>query len=225
MQFKMTNLTHKKMKNKFLIFLFMFIVANTNIIRAQNTFRIELFGGSSLNLNHDTRLFSNWGNGYIMGGGVVYQLFPSFDLAMDIAYHRYPYKGGYLELITPDILGWEQSVSGSGSNILECSLAFRNSPDKSRFSPVFSLRLGVFRTHIGEIIISEWYNQTPQNIIYQKYNNTGIIQTNIFAALGLGFSIPLKENSRAIIESRITQTFDLKQTFIPIVLTLQHDFK
>jgi hypothetical protein len=219
----MTNLTHKKMKTRYLIVLFVLFVVNTNIIHAQNLFRIEFMGGSSLNLKNNAKLFSNWGNGYLIGGGVVYQLFPSFDLAIDIAYQGYPYKGGNLQLVAPDVLGWEQSVSGSGSNVLECSVVFRNTPKNSLFYPIFSLRLGVFRSHIGEVIINEWYDQTPENVNHQKYNGTGIIQTNGFAALGLGFNIPLNEKSRLILESRITQTFDLKQTFIPILLTFQHD--
>ena len=186
-------------------------------------FVLSLWAVSSLNLKNNARLFSNWGNGYLLGGGVVYQLFPSFDLAIDIAYQGYQYRGGNLELIAPDVLGWEQSVSGSGSNVLECSVVFRNTPKNSLFYPIFSLRLGVFRSHIGEVIINEWYDQTPENVFHQKYNGTGIIQTNGFAALGLGFNIPLKEKSRLILESRISQTFDLKQTFIPILLTFQHD--
>jgi hypothetical protein len=219
----MTNLTQKKMKSRYLIVLFVLFVVTTNVIHAQNLFRIEFMGGSSLNLKNNARLFSNWGNGYLIGGGVVYQLFPSFDLAIDIAYQGYQYKGGNLELIAPDVLGWEQSVSGSASNVLECSVVFRNTPRKSLFYPIFSLRLGVFRSHIGEVLINEWYDQTPGNVTHQKYKGTGIIQTNGFAALGLGFNIPLKEKSRLILESRIEQTFDLKQTFIPILLTFQHD--
>jgi hypothetical protein len=180
-------------------------------------------GGPSLNLKNDAGLFNNWGNGYLVGGGVVYQLFPSFDLAINIAYQDYQYRGGNLELIVPDVLGWEQSVSGSGSNVLECSVVFRNTPKNSLFYPIFSFRLGVFRSQIGEVIINEWYDQTPENVSHHKYNCTGIIQTNGFAALGLGFNIPLNEKSRLILESRISQTFDLKQTFIPILLSFQHD--
>jgi hypothetical protein len=211
------------MKNRYLIVLIVLLVFTTNIIHAQNSFRIEFMGGPSLNLENNARLFSNWGNGYLVGGGVIYQLFPSFELAMDVSYQGYPFKGGNLELVFPDWLGQEHSVSGSHSNILECSVVFRNTPKNSLFYPIFSFRLGVFRSHIGEVIINEWYDQTPENVNHQKYNGTGIIQTNGFAALGLGFNIPLKEKSRLILESRITQTFDLKQTFIPILLTFQHD--
>lgn len=219
----MTNLTQKKMKNRYLIVLLVLFVATTSVINAQNLFRIEFMGGSSLNLKNNGRLFSNWSNGYLIGGGAVYQLFPSFDLALDISYQGYQYKGGNLQLVAPDVLGWEQSVSGSGSSVLECSMVFRNTPKKSLFYPVFSLRLGVFRSHIGEVIINEWFDQTPENVYHQKYNGTGIIQTSGFAALGLGFNIPLKEKSNLILESRIVQTFDLKQTFIPILFTFQHD--
>lgn len=219
----MINLTHGKIKNKYLIVLFLLMVISSNVIRAQNRFRIELLGGSSLNLKYNSGLFSNWGNGYLVGGGVVYQLFPSFELAVDVAYHGYPYIGGNLDLVVPDWLGWEQSTSGSRSNILEFSAVFKNTPKKFLFYPVFSFRLGVFRTHIGDIIVSEWDAQTPENVSHLKYHGSGINQTNGFAALGLGFNIPLYENSRLILESRITQTFDLKQTFIPILLTYQYD--
>ena len=211
------------MKNRYLIVLIVLLVFTVNIIDAQNSFRIEFMGGPSLNLKNNSKLFSNWGNGYLVGGGVIYQLFPSFELAMDVSYQGYPFKGGNLELVFPDWLGQEHSVSGSHSNILECSVVFRNTPKNSLFYPIFSFRLGVFRSHIGEVIINEWYDQTPENVNHQKYNGTGIIQTNGFAALGLGFNIPLKEKSRLILESRISQTFDLKQTFIPILLTFQHD--
>jgi len=210
------------MKNwKVIVFLVLF-VATTNIIHAQNLFRFEFTSGASLNLNNG-RLFSNWGNGYLVGGGVAYQLFPSFELAMSVTYQGYPYKGGNLELVFPDMLGEEYSVSGSHSNILECSIGLKNTPKKSLFYPIFSFRLGVFQTYIGDIIINEWNTQTPENVSHHKYHDTGVNQTNVFAALGLGFNIPLNENSRLMLESRITQTFDLKQTLIPVLLTFQHD--
>ena len=213
------------MKIRYLIVLLVLMKSNTNVILAQNPFRIEALGGTSLNFRYNARLFNNWGNGYIFGGGVVYQLSPVIDLAMDVGYQGYPYKGGNLELVAPDVLGWERGINGSGSNILECSLVFRNTPKKSIFYPVFSFRMGVYRTHIGEILINEWYYLTPGNISQHKYNGTGTIHTKGFAALGLGFNIPLNDNARLIVESRITQTFDLEQTFIPIVLTFQHDLK
>src|SRR5665647_1819186 len=99
------------MKNRYLVVLFILFAVITNVIHAQNLFRIEFMGGPSLNLKNNAGLFNNWGNGYLVGGGVVYQLLPSFDLAIDVSYHGYPYKWGNVELTTPDALGLEQSVS------------------------------------------------------------------------------------------------------------------
>ena len=211
------------MKNQFIIVFFLLMVVSCTEIYSQSRFRLELTGGASLNIKRSENIFSNWGNGFIFGGGFVYKLFPSFDLAMNVSYQNYPYVGGNLQIIDPLILGWHYSVSGHGSNIIESSLVFRNSPKKTLFYPIFSLRVGVLRSHIGDIDIQEWSNLFPASISPEKYQGSGTVDTKGFAALGLGLNIPLNTNHRLILESRITQTFDLEQTFVPIILTFQHD--
>jgi hypothetical protein len=206
--------------------LFVLMILINHVLYAQNQFRIEIQGGPSLNSNAlNGGLFSNWGNGLIVGGGIAYHVFPSFDLVMNVSYQGYPYQGDNLQLVAPAVLGFRQKVTGKESNIFEASLAIRTSPTNSIIFPYFSLRTGVFRVNVGEIIVSSWFESSPENISRGTYHGTGTFDTKLFAALGLGFGVRLNSRFRAMVESRITQTFDLEQTFVPILLTLQLDFK
>lgn len=202
------------------------VLTSTQVLNAQNHFKIEIQGGPSFNNNTlNGRLFSNWGNGLSIGGGVLYQLFPSFDIVMNVSYQAYPYQGDNLQLAAPSILGWRQSVTGLGSNIIEASFAIQNSPNNSTFYTFFSLRGGILRVDLGEIIVSTWHESSPETISKSTLNETGTLDTKGFAAFGLGLGVQLNSNTRVIVESRIIQTFDIEQTLIPILFTLQLDLK
>jgi hypothetical protein len=213
-----------KKSRKLAFFVFMILINHG--LHAQNQFRIELQSGPSLNSNKlNGGLFSNWGNGLIVGGGIAYHLFPNFDLVMNVSYQGYPYQGDNLQLVTPDVLGFHQNVTGQGSNIIEASLAIRTSPIDSKIFPYFSFRTGVLRVNLGEIIVSSWFESSPESISRGTYHDTGTIDTKVFASLGLGFGIRLNSKLRTMVESRIIQTFDLEQTFVPVLLTLQYDLR
>jgi hypothetical protein len=203
------------------------ILINTGFVHAQNRFRPEILFGPSLNSNYNGRIFSNWGNGIILGGGIVYQLFPSFDLAFEASYQSYPYQGDNLDIVLVDFGMGRQHYSSSGkrSSMVETSFTLRNSQKNSSLYPIFSLRAGAFRTNLGEIIITQWRDNDPENISESTYYGSGKVDIKSFAALGFGLGLKLNSNLRVLAESRLTQTFDLEQTLIQIVLTLQFNLR
>jgi hypothetical protein len=212
------------MKRAIILIIFVLIISINNILHAQNHFRFELSSGYSWNLSSGT-VISNWGNGLILGGGIVYQMFPSFDIALDCSYQRYTYNGSFLQLATPTWIGWHYSSSGHGLNTIEYSIVIRNSQKHSTLFPIFSFRVGVIHENIGEITISSWSDLSPDNISHGIYSGTGIKDNKAFAALGIGLNVPITDTFRAMIESRITQTLDREHIFVPFVLTLQFDLK
>jgi hypothetical protein len=209
-----------------LAFIVLMILINHEL-QAQKLFKIELQSGSSLNGSvMNGGLFSNWGNGLIVGGGIAYHLFPNFDLVINVSYQYYHYQGDNLQFVNPDVLGFRRSVTGSGSNIIETSLAFRtSSPADSKIVHYFSFRTGVFRVNVGEINVASWIESTPELITRGLYPKTGVVEIKGFASLGIGFGVRLNSRLSTIIESQITQTFDLKQTFVPVVLIMQYNLK
>jgi len=72
-------------------------------------------------------------------------------------------------------------------------------------------------------MISMWIDSNSQSVSRSKYRGTGIATTKGFAAFGVGFSIPLDSSIRVKLESRFTQTFDSKETFLPVLSTVQFD--
>lgn len=195
-----------------LVFLLSSMV-DENVLNAQNKTRIELTCGPTL--NGSVNLFRNWGNGIFAGGGFAYHLFTSFDLVMNVSYQDYPYKGHHLELIS---FGEKYYVTGKRSNIFETSLGFRTSPKGNRIFPSFAFRTGIIRVHTGEIIISHDWGDLI-------YHGTGSYDTKGFIAFDIGAGVSLASRLRAIAEGRLTSSFDGKQTYVPLLLTVQYDLK
>lgn len=167
--------------------------------------------------------FSNWGNGWRVGGGASYPINSSTEVALNISYHRYPYRGENLQLVFPAIAGLRWSVSGEPSNVIEASVALRFNASSSFINPFLSLRAGLYRLSIGEIIISTWFNTNPENTSQSTYAGSGVSTTKGFAALGFGFSLPLYSGIRFGLEGQFAQSFDQKVNFIPVLSTIQVD--
>jgi hypothetical protein len=192
------------------------------LLLAQHNFRLELLAGASLN-NQSTGVFSNWGNGWTVGAGASYPLRESLDLDLNATYAHYPYRGGNVQIAVPQIVGFRLNLSGQPSSILEASLAIRFTTLGSPINPFFSLRAGLYRISLGEIQVSSWLDSNPQNISQSTYSGSGVSDNKGFAALGVGFSVPLGTRIRLNFEGRLTQTFDSKEKFIPLLSSLQFD--
>ncbi len=207
---------------------------------AQDKLRLEVGGGASLN-GLTSGVFSNWADGWTLGGGVSHPMSSSIDLTLNLTYHRYPYRGNNLELIMPGGGGLQWRAFGQASNVIETSIAFRFISSGTLISPFLSFRTGLYHFIIGKIEISTWYTHNeanlvshsihntsriskPMNIIYRStYSGSGTSTTKGFAALGFGCFVPLDSNIRMMFEGRITQTFDSKEKFIPLLAVLQFD--
>ncbi len=210
------------MSSKRLILTAVFILAFSQLIYAQNYLRAYIGGGASLN-NLTNGILSNWGNGWIFGGGLSHSIGTQIDLTMNISYSRYPYLGGNLQLIVPAIAGFRLGVSGNSTNIIEASVSARFTSSLSFIKPFLSLTTGLYRINIGKIIISSWLEKSPQNVSYSIYNSSGKSITKVFAALGAGISISLNSNIGLIIEGRYAQTLDSKEIFLPLLAAAQID--
>ncbi|MGA9363371.1 MAG: hypothetical protein WBW16_03290 [Bacteroidota bacterium] len=191
-------------------------------VHPQNNFRVQLTGGASFN-TPPSGVFSNWGNGWTLSGGLAYPITSSLELGLNMAYSRYPYQGDNLQLVFPAIAGLRWSVLGEPSNVIEGSIAARVSTNASFICPYLSLAAGLHRLNVGEIIISEWFSSNPQNVSQSTYNGSGTSTTKSFAALGVGFFVPLDSNIRIGLEGRVAQSFDSKERFVPLLATVQVD--
>lgn len=201
---------------------FVFILTLSQLIYAQNYLRFQVGGGASLN-NLTTGILSNWGDGWTLGGGLSHSIGSQIDLAMNVSYSRYPYHGDNLQLAFPAIAGLYWSASGRPSNVIEASISARFSSSLFFIKPFLSLTTGLYRINIGEIIVSTWFDKSPQNVSRSTYNGSGVSTTKVFGALGAGFSIPLDSNIRFIIEGRYAQTFDSQEVFFPLLTAVQFD--
>ncbi|MCX6145567.1 MAG: hypothetical protein NTZ35_20360 [Ignavibacteriales bacterium] len=198
------------------------ILTLSQLLNAQGNFRLQVVGGGSLN-SPTTGVFSNWGDGWTLGGGFSHSISPSIDLALNIGYARYPYQGRNLQLAFPAVVGLRWSISGQSSNVIEASIAARVSTSALFIDPFLSLTTGLYRFNISEIIISTWFDSSPQNMSRSTYIGSGVSTTRGFAAIGAGFSIPLGSSIRVTLEGRFAQTFHSKEIFVPLLTTVQFD--
>ncbi|HXG37194.1 MAG TPA: hypothetical protein VNL36_00340 [Bacteroidota bacterium] len=198
------------------------ILTLSHALYSQNNFRLQAVGGVSFNAL-TTGVFSNWRDGWTFGGGASYPISPSIELGLNIAYSHHAYRGDNLQLVFPAVAGFQWSVAGQPSNVIEASITARASTEASFINPFLSLTTGLYRLNIGEIIISTWFDSNPQNVSRSTYNGSGVSSTKGFAALGLGFSIPLDSSIRIALEGRFTQTFNSQESFIPLLTRIQFD--
>ena len=152
---------------------------------------------------------------------MAYKAFPSVDVAVDVAYHTYPYRGGNIQIASPQVVGWRTDVSGRPSHVLEASVALRVTASVSPVNPFVTLTGGVLRIKVGEVNVSSGLGMDPQNVSRTLYQGTGSSETRPFGALGFGFSLPLGSNIRIMMESRFVRAFGGDEAFIPVLSTVQ----
>lgn len=194
----------------------------SNSLYAQNVFRLHLIGGVSFNTT-TAGVFNNWGDGWSLGSGLGYPITPSISLGINLSYSRYPFQGDNLQLVFPAIAGLRWSVSGKPSNMFEASVSARTTSDASFINPFLSLTAGIYRLDIGKIVVSSWFGSNPQNVERVTYGGSGVSTTKIFAAVGVGFSIPVRSNMRVTVEGRFAQTFNPEESFVPLLSSIQLD--
>jgi len=192
------------------------------LLYAQADLRLHVVGGASFN-TLTTGVFSNWGDGWTLGGGWSHPISHSVEMALNVTYSRYPYQGDNLQLVFPAVVGLRWSVSGKPSNVIEVSIAIRISTSASFINPFLSLTTGLYRFNIGEIIVSTWVDSNPQNVSRSAYIGSGVSMTKGFAAPGVGFSMPLDSSIRVACEGRFAQTFNSQESFLTLVSTIQFD--
>jgi hypothetical protein len=192
----------------------------SQLLYGQDNLRLNVVGGASFN-SLSTAVFSNWGDGWTLGGGLAYPIAPLIELSLNMAYSRYPYQGDNLQLVFPAIAGLRWSVLGEPSSMIEGSIVARASANASYICPYLSLAAGLHRLSLGDIIVSEWFDSNPQNVSRAKYTGSGTSTTKGFAAFGAGFLVPLDSSLQLGLEGRVNQSFDSKVRFVLLLATVQ----
>jgi hypothetical protein len=204
---------------KRILILILFLVPSSSML-AQEALRLEILGGASFN-NLAAGVFSNWGDGWMIGAGGAYRATKSIEIVGDVIYSRYPYSGANIPVVVPDIAGLRWSVSGQPSDVIEGSIGGRLSTSSSFIDSFLSLRTGFYRINIGDVVVSEWLDSDPRNVFRSTYQGTGVSTTKGFAALGLGVSVPFDSKIKLIFEGRFAETFDAEESFLPIQVAIQ----
>lgn len=212
-----------------------------DVSQAQSNIRIELSAGLSL-ISESNSVLPYWNNGWKVGGsisyavsqniqllaGVGYSRFeysgqdetPPWDRYIQPGYSRFEYSGGGPNLAVPLALGFRRDIAGDASHIYEASVGVRLLSDRF-VKPFISVRVGILYTQVGEIRITEWMEQNPQNKFTYVYRSSGIGFSKPFASTGFGVDVPIGSKLNILLEGMFTVTFDLAQLYYPICATLQ----
>jgi len=208
------------MKHRRLILIVVAVLTLSESLYTQSRFRLQVAAGPSFNTS-TAGVLSNWADGWTVGGGLSRRVASSTELALNISYSHYPFRGKNLQLAFPAVAGLRWNVSGKPTSTIEASIVARVSLSATFVRPFLSLTTGLYRFDIGEISVATWFDPNPQNASRSTYSGSAVSTTQGFAALGAGFSIPLDSAIRVILEGRFAQTFDSKENFVPLLATFQ----
>lgn len=195
------------------------LVANPAL--CQSKFAVELVGGGSYNTLNSGGILSNWGNGLTIGGGLSYRVTQNLNIDFNLAYDRYPYRGGHVALVFPAIAGLNYSVTGKPSTAEEASLGFRLMSPSKFVTPFLSVQGGVCNSSVGRIDVAVWFAANPQDVSHSAYDGSDQSRVNLFASIGLGFLVPVNSALAFSIEGRFSQVFAVHEMFMPLVARVQ----
>lgn len=187
---------------------------------AGESFRLEAGGGITFN-ERGLGVLSNWSDGWTAGIGVAYPVTPAIEIGATVFYHRFPYRGDDPHIAVPAVPGFRLRADGKPTNMYETAVAARFMVTKSFLQPFLSLRAGAYIMHIGDIMITNWLEATPNRTSSSLYHGSGESLTKAFAAIGFGLNVPLDSNLQFKIEGRFTSTLDGLWSFAPVVGTIQ----
>lgn len=193
-----------------------------DVSQAQSNIRIELSAGLSL-ISESNSVLPYWNNGWKVGGSISYVVSQDIQLLASMSYSRFEYSGRGPNLVSPHVLGFRRDIAGDASHIYEASVGVRLLSDRF-VKPFISVRVGILYTQVGEIRITEWMEQNPQNKFTYVYRSSGIGFSKPFASTGFGVDVPIGSKLNILLEGMFTVTFDLAQVYYPICATLQFEF-
>ena len=204
------------------IFLFILIIIfySCNSF-SQTNLQFEIFGGKYYNFL-DQGILNNWGDGWAIGGGLGYRILPHSDLIFNLSYSQYPYTGNNVFLTLPAVVGLEYNVSGEPSNVCEASIGIKFNSSIKFINPFISINTGLYFINSGNIIISEWLGTNRQNASFDKYYDSGISRTYMFAGIGIGFMIPVYSNFGIGLEGRFNALLNSKGSLLPLTASIQY---
>lgn len=190
-----------------------------DVSQAQSNIRIEISAGLSLISGLNLAL-PYWKDGWRVGGSISYAVSQNIQLLAGVGYSRFEYSGQGPNLVVPLVLGFRRDIAGDASHIYEASVGVRLLSDRF-VKPFISVRVGILYTQVGEIRITEWMEQNPQNKFTYVYHSSGVGFSKPFASTGFGVDVPIGSKFNILLEGMFTVTFDLAQLYYPICATLQ----
>lgn len=200
------------------LFLFLFFVEAKALQRTKCGY--EITSGYIFNAFNEN-LLSNWNNGWTIGFGFSYALNPSTEFLAHSSYQNYSYTGDNISLITPGVVGFRWDVEGEKSQLYELSLGARFVNGKKFIRPFITFRSGLIFMDIGDIIITTWNVQNPKQKNKSNYSGSGEFLIKGLTSFGLGITLPIKQKTELIFESRFSIIFNKISTFIPINFSMR----
>ena len=159
----------------------------------------------------------NWGNPWIIGLGINYHLNENAELGLNGFYQNSKYTGENLQLAFLAVAGLKYSVEGENTNIYQLSMVTRLYQKTGLIRSYFVFGTGVYFIDQGTIIISTWFNDDIQEMIRNKYFDSGKSITQAFGSFGIGIKIKILKNVDWRLESSFIFTVDEYQSFLPLL--------
>jgi len=195
------------MKTTTVIFIAAILLFLPSSLYAQKGLRYELHTGMAF-IVPTRSVLSNWDDGWTLGFGVAYQIYPNIQIVPSVSYQQFRYTGQNLQLVFPHIAGLRWSAAGKPSQAYETSFALRFIAPGKFIKPFIFFKGGAYFITIGEILITTWFQDHPQDMYRSLYRGSGTSITKGLISLGYGINIPINSALAIQFETGYAQTFD-----------------
>ncbi|CUS76396.1 hypothetical protein JGI14_100127 [Candidatus Kryptonium thompsonii] len=198
------------------IYLALLVFILQSVSQAQSDIWVELNAGVSSvsESNSANSILRYWDGGWKVGGAVSYVVSQDIQLVASVGYSRLRYSGKGPTLAIPDVVGFRMSITGDASHIYEASIGTRLFMSHCFVKPFISIRGGIQYTRVGEIRITTWMEQNPQNTLTTRvYSSSGTSFSKPFAFVGFGVGAPINSSVNVLLEGAFTLTFDGLQPY------------
>ena len=140
------------MKPLFLPVLFLLFLTHLTPLHARSRLRYQATVGYAIN-TFNQNLFSNWGRGWMFGGGVGYAATSRLVVTLKGAYTRYTLTGSFTPYNIPDTRSIGNGARGEGTHTVGVTLELRYELGNRAVRPFIYVGAGAAAIDLGKMFL------------------------------------------------------------------------
>lgn len=164
-------------------------------------------GAGAILSNMDHWKLPYWDNGYEMHLSADYNINQGVSLFFTSSYQQMLFDNARISIIVPDVLGYNYSMKGENSTIIDLAAGTRFYATHAAVSPYLAFGTGVLFIKQGRVYTNSWINGNVNSSSMTLYDNTGkefvLGQLNF----GLGMDIAIIRQLQLSLNIKVIRAF------------------